>query len=98
MKQTGMKITRHEAIFIPVYSIISLLSHAVSLCPRLILGDKIDKLQTFAYQEIGNNSSDHHTDAETKDCPESTVPFTVGLQQLVAALGEVVAQFLATFS
>ena len=46
MKQTGRKITRHEAIFLPIYSILSLLSHAVSLCPRLILGDKIDKLQT----------------------------------------------------
>src|SRR2546430_16256296 len=64
MKQIGRKMTRHEAIFLPIYSIISLLSHVVSLCPRLILGDKIDKLQTLieGYLDGIVAFCTHHTD------------------------------------
>src|SRR5436305_9261305 len=35
-----------EVTFLPVCFIVSLLSHAVSLCPRIFFGDKVDKLQT----------------------------------------------------
>src|SRR5205809_7455852 len=46
MKQTRREITPREATFLLVCFSVSLLSHAISLCPRLVLGDKIDKLQT----------------------------------------------------